>query len=176
MGRSDSETETLIPVAHSLRADGFDASEDGTGRGTPLVPISFSISPGSADKGTKDEAYLTIIDTPLDTDGHTMAVAFTVSEMSGGFAWERDVAPALQAHPQSETSNRQSGVRQGMQVRRLTPLECERLMGMPDNYTDVPYKGKRAADGPRYRALGNSFAVNCIRWVGERIAAHEGAA
>lgn len=55
-------------------------------------------------------------------------------------------------------------------VRRLTPRECERLMGFPDDYTLVPYRGKPAADGPRYKALGNSMAVPCMRWIGERIA------
>ena len=61
----------------------------------------------------------------------------------------------------------------GMQVRRLTPLECERLQGFSDNYTLVPYRGKSARDGPRYRALGNSMAVPVMRWIGERIAAVE---
>jgi DNA (cytosine-5)-methyltransferase 1 len=54
-------------------------------------------------------------------------------------------------------------------ARRLTPTECERLMGFPDGYTDIPYRGRRAADGPRYKALGNSWAVNAARWVGRRI-------
>ena len=54
-------------------------------------------------------------------------------------------------------------------VRRLTPLECERLQGFPDGWTDIPYKGKQAPDGPRYKALGNSFAVPVVRWIGERI-------
>jgi DNA (cytosine-5)-methyltransferase 1 len=56
-----------------------------------------------------------------------------------------------------------------MAVRRLTPVECERLMGLPDNYTLIPYRGKPAADGPRYKALGNSMAVPVMRWIGERI-------
>ena len=55
-------------------------------------------------------------------------------------------------------------------VRRLSPLECERLMGFPDGWTDIPKKHKRPADGNRYKALGNSIAVNCIRWLGQRIA------
>lgn len=55
-------------------------------------------------------------------------------------------------------------------VRRLTPRECERLMGFPDDYTAVPRNGKPAADGPRYRALGNSMAVPVVRWIGKRIA------
>ena len=64
-------------------------------------------------------------------------------------------------------------VMQAMQVRRLTPLECERLQGFPDNYTAVPHRGRPAADGPRYKALGNSWAVPCARWIGERIQAVE---
>lgn len=57
-----------------------------------------------------------------------------------------------------------------MAVRRLTPRECERLQGFRDDYTAITFKGKPAADGPRYRALGNSMAVPVMRWIGERIA------
>jgi DNA (cytosine-5)-methyltransferase 1 len=59
-----------------------------------------------------------------------------------------------------------------MQVRRLTPVECERLQGFPDNFTRIPWKKKPAEDcpdGPRYKALGNSMAVPCMKWIGERI-------
>ena len=58
----------------------------------------------------------------------------------------------------------------GSAVRRLTPVECERLQGFPDNYTLTPFRGKPMADGPRYKALGNSMAVPVMRWIGERIA------
>lgn len=88
-------------VAHSLRGEGFDASEDGTGRGTPLIP---------ADRG--------------------------------------------------------------LAVRRLTPRECERLQGFPDDYTAIPIGKKTAencADGPRYKSLGNSMAVPVMAWIGARI-------
>ncbi len=54
-------------------------------------------------------------------------------------------------------------------VRRLMPVECERLQGMPDNYTLVPYRGKTAADAPRYKAIGNSMAVPCVAWLGQRL-------
>lgn len=60
-----------------------------------------------------------------------------------------------------------------MVVRRLTPMECERLQGFPDDWTRIPYRGKSAEecpDGPRYKAIGNSFAVPVVRWIGERIA------
>jgi len=54
-------------------------------------------------------------------------------------------------------------------VRRLTPTECERLMGFPDNWTAITCRGKPAADGPRYKALGNSMAVPVLRWIGLRL-------
>ena len=54
-------------------------------------------------------------------------------------------------------------------VRRLTPTECEKLMGFPDGYTDVPVGNRRSADGPRYKMLGNSWAVNVVDWIAERI-------
>jgi DNA (cytosine-5)-methyltransferase 1 len=68
------------------------------------------------------------------------------------------------------------GVAQAMTVRRLTPRECERLQGFSDDYTLIPWRKKAAGDcpdGPRYKALGNSMAVNCMEWIGERIAAVE---
>lgn len=55
-------------------------------------------------------------------------------------------------------------------VRRLMPVECERLQGFPDGWTDVPHRGKPAADAPRYKAIGNSMAVPVMRWIGRRIA------
>jgi DNA (cytosine-5)-methyltransferase 1 len=54
-------------------------------------------------------------------------------------------------------------------VRRLTPIECERLQGFPDNYTDIRLNDKQTPDGPRYKAMGNSMAVPVMRWIGERI-------
>jgi DNA (cytosine-5)-methyltransferase 1 len=58
---------------------------------------------------------------------------------------------------------------QHMVVRRLTPTECERLQGFPDGHTAITFRGKSAADGPRYKALGNSMAVNCMNWILTRI-------
>jgi DNA (cytosine-5)-methyltransferase 1 len=60
-------------------------------------------------------------------------------------------------------------VRQAMQVRRLTPTECCRLQGFPDEHCDITFRKKPAADGPKYRALGNSMAVPCMAWLGYRI-------
>jgi DNA (cytosine-5)-methyltransferase 1 len=65
----------------------------------------------------------------------------------------------------------QPAVRIAMQVRRLTPTECERLQGFQDGYTAIPWRKKAdAPDGPRYKALGNSMAVPCMAWIGKRIA------
>lgn len=58
-------------------------------------------------------------------------------------------------------------------VRRLTPRECERLQGFPDNYTLIPWRKGMAPDGPRYKALGNSMAVPVMAWIGRRIEAVE---
>jgi DNA (cytosine-5)-methyltransferase 1 len=56
-----------------------------------------------------------------------------------------------------------------MQIRRLMPVECARLQGFPDDYLDIEFKGKPATDGHKYKALGNSWAVPCVRWIGARI-------
>jgi DNA (cytosine-5)-methyltransferase 1 len=64
------------------------------------------------------------------------------------------------------------GVMHSMAIRRLTPKECERLQGFPDDWTKIPYRNKEAdqcPDGPRYKACGNSMAVPVMRWIGERI-------
>ena len=80
-----------------------------------------------------------------------------------------DVVGAI---PASQSGKQVQGVTDGYAVRRLTPRECERLMGMPDDWTKVPYRGKPAdecPDTPRYKAIGNSMAVNVMRWIGMRI-------
>jgi DNA (cytosine-5)-methyltransferase 1 len=87
---------------------------------------------------------------------------------AGGVA----VSGTLRGHPRPG-SNSLSGT---TGVRRLTPRECERLQGFPDDYTLIPYRGRLAADGPRYKALGNSMAVPVMRWIGERIRAVQAAA
>ena len=79
------------------------------------------------------------------------------------------ISPALNGSEAGATSDMRPCIRQAMQVRRLTPQECEALQGFPIDYTDVQYRKKPAADGPRYRALGNSMAVPCMWWLGHRI-------
>lgn len=318
MARQDPTLETLLAVnrcgfddavAHSLRADGFDASEDGTGRGTPLVPVAYQTSgncgawetgdvTGALDTGTDPNSHViafsakdhgadagdiaptlrsmghadshangggqVAIAFPAELSGtqvasaedrspalsvkHTMAVAFDTTQITspGNYSQPKDgdpchplaatahvpavaftqnqreelreieVSGALSAEPgthqqayvaqpftimergregggnlehrQDGTSNAiltPNGGRGGMgvgaiadhwQVRRLTPLECERLQGFPDGWTQIDWRKKPAdqcPDGPRYKAIGNSMAVNVMRWIGERIALAE---
>lgn len=76
------------------------------------------------------------------------------------------------AIPASQSGKQVQGVTDGYTVRRLTPRECERLQGFPDDWTKVPYRGKPAdecPDTPRYKAIGNSMAVPVMRWIGKRI-------
>jgi DNA (cytosine-5)-methyltransferase 1 len=201
-GRIDAESETF--VTHSLRADGFDASEDRTGRGTPIIPI---LEAGArTGKSTDDlRAGMGVGDSgdPMFTlqSGKQHAVAFSSKDHAADAG---PLSPTLRAMPHDRThanaggqvavcvQEAQTGVREydtsgslradapgtqpsgsllrmGMAVRRLTPRECERLQGFPDDYTLVPYRGKPAADGPRYKALGNSMAVPVMRWIGRRI-------
>jgi DNA (cytosine-5)-methyltransferase 1 len=156
----DGESETF--VTHSLRADGFDASEDGTGRGTPLVPIGFY---GNDFGGDAVSDGFPTLRSMANGGGAQPAIAFRASGQDG-------FTPSGITPPVSNTDGGGAGVPTivgGMAVRRLTPLECERLMGMPDGYTAIQYRGKPAADGPRYRAIGNSMAVPVMSWIGRRI-------
>ena len=96
------------------------------------------------------------------------AVAFDMRGREGGAQFEgpHDTANIRAASGGSSRSY----VAQTWAVRRLTPRECERLQGMADDFTNITYRGKPAADGPRYKALGNSMAVNVMSWLGQRIA------
>lgn len=115
-------------ITHTLKADGFDGSEDGTGRGQPIVAC-------------------------------------------------REVAQTLTSNYGKQVDNTDSALGHNVvsgasSVRRLIPRECERLQGMPDDYTLIPWRGKPAEDcpdGPRYKAIGNSKAVTVVRWIGQRI-------
>lgn len=82
---------------------------------------------------------------------------------------QRDMSATLSTH-NTQTLITGGREKRSLTVRRLTPRECERLQGFPDDYTDIPYRNKEhAPDGPRYKALGNSMAVPVMRWIGERI-------
>ncbi len=86
---------------------------------------------------------------------------------------EGDVSGTMQSKSTGGYSlNYETGIQENMAVRRLTPKECERLQGFPDDYTRISWNGKspdKCPDGPRYKALGNSMATNCMEWIGKRI-------
>jgi DNA (cytosine-5)-methyltransferase 1 len=201
MGRQDYETETL--VAHSLRADGFDASEDGTGRGTPLVPIAFSAKDhgGDAEFNLAPTLRAGGFTTSHANAGVMPAIAYGLSTQQEP-KWADDLSPTLTIPSKSgggqptavafmqnqvgdvicgdvmhslgtnsnATGRNAANVATAWAVRRLTPTECERLQGFPDDYTNIPWRGKNGSpDGPRYKALGNSMACNAMRWIGRRI-------
>jgi DNA (cytosine-5)-methyltransferase 1 len=191
MGRQDSESETLI--AHSLRAEGFDALEDGTGRGTPIVPVGVTLD--GTDKtirtasytdvagalrartpGAQENSSTTAVMVPVALAAEPGAqqqayVAFDLRGREGGAQFE---GPHNTANIRAASGGSSRSYVAAMAVRRLTPRECERLQGFPDDYSLVPYRGKPASDGPRYKALGNSMAVPVMRWIGQRIAMVEG--
>lgn len=209
-GRQDFESETFI--AHTLKGEGFDASEDGTGRGVPLVPTARAIAFSSKDNGRVAAEELS---PTLRAMGHSgshanaggqLAVAFNPQaggkQTSLGYSPGADTTGTLECNQipavafgenvrgelrtmdiagADSTGGGKPGqgypaAMQGSAVRRLTPRECERLQGFQDDYTliPLPLKGGQtrqrwSADGPRYKALGNSMAVPVMRWIGERI-------
>jgi site-specific DNA-cytosine methylase len=195
-------------VTHSLRSEGFDASEDGTGRGTPLVPVAFVqnsrdevrlmggdgslVGALAAETGAKQQCYVAQPYTLDQAQGQ--CAAFTQNQ--AGDVLTGDVMHSLGTNSNATGRNainvaigwseeltahedcagtvqrggdggRHEGVMTPkMQVRRLTPEECEKLQGFEPGYTKISAK---TADGPRYRALGNSMAVPVMAWIGRRI-------
>jgi DNA (cytosine-5)-methyltransferase 1 len=127
-------------------------------------------------------AFHPLQDPISSTDGSTHCMGTGSSRGDATIAVA--VAPSLTATNDPSRSPQSSEVTQQvaavhastMTVRRLSPRECERLQGFPDDWTLIPWRKKQAEDcpdGPRYRALGNSMAVNCMAWIGERIAKWE---
>ena len=157
-------------VTHSLRGEGFDASEDGTGRGTPLVPVAFSCKDHGADAGAIAPTLRSMNhDASHANGGGQVAVAFSASDYKTG-----DFKSVQRSMPLTTSADRSRAAPLVVQtaVRRLTPTEAERLQGFPDGHTMIPWRGKDAdacPDGPRYKALGNSMAVPVMRWIGRRI-------
>jgi len=98
-------------------------------------------------------------------------------ESGQGYWMEDNKAGTLRAEGENRPSRPSNVIAQSaMAVRRLTPKECERLQGFPDDHTLIPWRNKPAdqcPDGPRYKALGNSMAVPCMAWIGKRIDAVE---
>ena len=126
---------------------------------------TIAFDPGQSDQKKATEQISVEHCPPLITSRvHAVAAAI-------GWSEELTAHTELQGTLQrGGDGDRHEGVmRPDMQVRRLTPVECERLQGFPDSYTNVQHRGKPAADGPRYKALGNSMAVPVMSWIGKRI-------
>ncbi|EMM6069059.1 phage N-6-adenine-methyltransferase [Enterobacter hormaechei] len=223
-------------VSHTLKGEGFDGSEDGTGRGVPVVAFGGGNTAGHIDVATACTAHGIRLDFDTETFAvhgtqdpdtnrelaHTLGrnngqenacIAFSykdngadaTSDLSptiragnhdkshansgqppaiayafkagqgaktGGIGYAEEQSPTLTSA--SSGTNLAPAVMHGIAVRRLTPIECERLQGFPDNHTLIGWRGKDATEcpnGPRYKAIGNSMAVPVMRWIGERIAA-----
>ena len=141
------------------------------------VCIGFNAEPGTHEDSPQPE-----VSSPL-AKGHKCGVAAPSGAVSfepglarregEGHRFNEEVVSTLRA---DMGDNRPAVATVDYIVRRLTPLECERLQGLPDGYTKIPYRGKPAdecPDTPRYKALGNGWAVNCARWVCRRIQDHD---
>lgn len=151
LGRNNGQENACI--AFSYKDNGADATSN----------LSPTIRAGNHDKSHANSGQPPAI-----------AYAFKAGQgaKAGGIGYAEEQSPTLTSA--SSGTNLAPAVMHGVAVRRLTPIECERLQGFPDNHTLIGWRGKDAAecpDGPRYKAIGNSMAVPVMRWIGERIAA-----
>ena len=181
-GLQGNDAHSDLLVAHTLRGEGHDASEDGTGRGVPLV-MAYN-----AYQSEMDEAHATLT-SETKGRGETGIMVFQSSQSGVRLG---ETHPTLDSHNGSrrhngvvgfmprrtnasaehELSPTQSaggggfgspGIADSLGVRRLTPLECERLQGFPDDWT------VGQPDSARYKQCGNAVAVPCAEWIGRRI-------
>ena len=151
--------------------------------GVPEVMCTLRASGAGFDRpgnsATEHETYIAV-GTDLYNGAITGDVAVPMTNRADGTGTGptvmQSIAPALTTNDPSRSPQASEVTQQiaavykaSMAVRRLTPVECERLQGFPDNYTDIQPKGKATPDGPRYKALGNSMAVPVMAWIGKRI-------
>lgn len=169
-GPAGDEAQNLIPfvplsgqgVTHALTAEGHDASEDGTGRGTPLVPVAYQCQGSNVGEAGAQRA----------SNGHvTGGVPFVPQGVGlhGELSWGGEVSASVTA-----SHGQPPGLVEASAVRRLTPVECERLQGFPDGWTATS-DGAPQSDSARYRQLGNSIAVPVFAWVARRLVAVDAA-
>lgn len=149
-GNASTEHETYIPLAYSVRedagADNFSATE---------LEVSTAVT--ALRPSPQSHHAQVFVAQPIAFGAQNSA--------SQGDSVSTEVTPTLD-------KRKVPGVYEQMAVRRLTPRECERLQGFPDDHTLIPWRGKAVQDcpdGPRYKALGNSMAVPVMTWIGERI-------
>lgn len=168
--RQSSGEYGTAPVASTMSARDYKSASDLVAQAIPLNSMNVFRSPDADPStgcgvGEPGEAMFTI------TKTHQHAVAQPIP-----FDTTQITSPYNYSNPQSgdpchplATGAHPPSVATSMAVRRLTPTECERLQGFPDGYTDIQPNGKQTADGPRYKALGNSMAVPVMKWIGNRI-------
>ena len=189
--RLDSETETLLPIALAENTIGRLPHNGGNGDGPMYTlnctgvhgvahPIPIDLRNAGRDPEKHDQVNRQGVGVGEAGDpAHTLTTACVhgvaqpvyaflpkAAASAGSIGFAEEQSPTLKAGCPSY-----GVMRAGMAVRRLTPVECERLQGFPDGYTNIPWRKKpEAPDGPRYKALGNSWAVPNVRWIGKRIA------
>lgn len=154
-------------VGYSLRANPSRSGDKGDGGVNCTQAVAFNNQAAGKQTrlGASEERANALV------KNQTQAVAIGCDTYNGAITG--DIAATLGTQSGDGISSGPSVMTAGMAVRRLTPRECERLQGFPDDYTRIPWRGKAAEecpDGPRYKALGNSMAVPVMRWIGQRIA------
>lgn len=168
-GRLDFETETFVVTSvtgdrtHALNTanNGKGSSEDGTGRGVPIIAFD------SRQEAVSSEHRFGALGS---SSPQAQAIAFDTTQITSPLNYSNP-KPGDPCHPLAALAHPPALVsRYG--VRRIMPVEAERLQGLPDRYTDVPHGNKPAADGPRYKAIGNGMAVPVIAWLLKRIDKH----
>ena len=177
------ETEHLVPVAQPIAVDWRTTQVDIEKTGTLKTDLARMSGPCIAELAQKSVGALCARDykgvgnqyvdegkviASLVAKGPHAVAGFlpTQGSKAQGIGYAEEQAPTLRAGCDNY------GVMHTMAIRRLTPKECERLQGFPDDWTKIPYRNKPAdqcPDGPRYKACGNSMAVPVMRWIGERI-------
>jgi DNA (cytosine-5)-methyltransferase 1 len=137
--------------------------------------IATGLRDASAGSGPKEATLIVHVADPISahearTYTHEGRNNFRLRNVVPAIAFQSNYSnQAIKGDRPTLTANRATAVASAMAVRRLTPVECEKLQGFPPGWTAVQYRGKPAADGNRYRALGNSMAVPVIRWILDRI-------
>ena len=178
--------DEVITVVPALTASGVGTcgADDNQGQAGHLIPfvaedVSATLKGGSGERGwnVDDGAALVCmstgqasaevgigIGTTLNCNHEAPIVAFGVGENPDLGHCLRSGASKADKHEST------TYIASPMQVRRLTPTECERLQGFPDGYTNIPWRNKpESPDGPRYKALGNSMCTNVMSWLGKRV-------
>lgn len=176
---SDDNGSNQVVVTHTLRSEGFDASEDGTGRGTPIVVTPIDMRQASRDEtmtnnrkpGSSGGAPGTGIGevgepSPSLADSHTPAVAFTQRTRADGANVECSDNLAFTLDAPKDGGRKKGGVVHGTVVRRLTPVECLRLQGFEDTWLDLD---PPLSDSAKYRMCGNAVTLNVGRWLARRM-------